>query len=194
MLPVLCKLRKHAWTNSLCGNYELSFRRMYEESTGGSGNVCCIGFYRISFVWVCVVAVAQMPATKDPTSCTRVNVQDAGWTDLSSIPACTLSYEHTNSYRIPFWKNKMYFQFLSDIFLKIQTMFSIWCWGDSSFHVKMPSWCVMHLAKHVGLSLVLMIRGSRTIVCCILHQQLANLANHHILQAMFPTIMPWPMT
>jgi hypothetical protein len=40
----------------------------------------------------------------------------------------------------------------------------------------------------------LAMQGSSTIICCILHQQLANLANQDIKQAMLPIIMPWPMT
>ncbi len=35
---------------NLNGNYELSFRQIKEESTDGSGSVCRIGFYGISYV------------------------------------------------------------------------------------------------------------------------------------------------
>jgi hypothetical protein len=46
----------------------------------GLGKCVCVGFYAISYVWVCEVVVAKMPAARDPTSCTRVKVQDAGQT------------------------------------------------------------------------------------------------------------------
>jgi hypothetical protein len=54
----------------------------------GLGNCVCMGFYAISYVWVCAVAVAKMLAAKDPTSCTRINVLDAGQigTILNSSP------------------------------------------------------------------------------------------------------------
>jgi hypothetical protein len=46
----------------------------------GHGKCVCIGFYGISYVWVCAVAVAKILATKDPASCTRFKIQDAGQT------------------------------------------------------------------------------------------------------------------
>ncbi len=86
--------------------------------------------------------------------------------DPSLIPACIFPYKHTISYGISFWKYKF--------------VFSTCCWGSSSFHIRMPSWCVVRLATHMDLSLVLAIQGFCMMVCCILHQRLANSANWDI--------------
>ncbi len=42
------------------------------------GNVCHVGFYTVYNVWVCGLRWRRLPAAKDPMSCTRVNVPDAG--------------------------------------------------------------------------------------------------------------------
>jgi hypothetical protein len=62
--------------NSLFENYELSFRQINEDSIDGPGNVHCIGFYAIAYVWGCGLKVSMLTPMKDPTSCTRVNTQD----------------------------------------------------------------------------------------------------------------------
>jgi hypothetical protein len=46
------------------GNYELKFRQIKEESTDGSGSVCHVDFYVISYVLGCSVLV---PDAKDQT-------------------------------------------------------------------------------------------------------------------------------
>jgi hypothetical protein len=76
----LCKWRQHAQKDSLFENYELSLRLTNEISTNRSEHVHCIGFYAISYVWGCGVKVSTLMPVKDPTSCTRVNVQDVSWT------------------------------------------------------------------------------------------------------------------
>jgi hypothetical protein len=49
---------------------------------------------------------------------------------------------------------------------------------------------ICDVASHVDHSFVLMIQGTGTTVCHILHQELANIANCDIYQAIYP----WPMT
>jgi hypothetical protein len=68
---------KHAKTTFLFEIYELIFRQTKEVSTDSSGTVCHIGFYAVSYVWVHPLRWHRLPALKDPTSCTRVNIQDA---------------------------------------------------------------------------------------------------------------------
>ncbi len=52
------------------GNYELSFRRIKEESTNGFGSVCYVGFYVISYVLgVCSFGGLLLPVAKDRMHC-----------------------------------------------------------------------------------------------------------------------------
>ncbi len=73
---ILCKRSQQAWRDSLYENYELSLRLTNEVTTNGSEYVYWVGFYTISYVWGCGVKVSTLMPEKDPTSCTRVNVQD----------------------------------------------------------------------------------------------------------------------
>ncbi len=72
---------KHDWMTFLFESYEINFRQTKDVSTDGSGNVCHIEFYAVSYVWVHALRWHRLPAQKDPTSCNRANVQDANWTE-----------------------------------------------------------------------------------------------------------------
>ncbi len=76
----LCKWRQYAWKDSLFENYELSLRLTNEVSTDRSEHVYRVRFCAISYVWGCGVKVSALMPEIDPTSCTRVNVQDVSWT------------------------------------------------------------------------------------------------------------------
>ncbi len=65
------------------GNYGLSFRRINEESTDGSGSVCHVGFYVISYVFGCV-------------QFRKASASGCEGLHALLIPARTLPYEHTN--------------------------------------------------------------------------------------------------
>ena len=87
----------------LNGNYELSFRRIKEESTDGSGSVCHVGFYVISYVFgVCSVGRLSFRSRRIQ----HLVLESTYWklVELYTklIPARTLPCEHTNSYRISF--------------------------------------------------------------------------------------------
>ncbi len=98
--------------------YELSLRQILEDSTDGLGNVHCLGFYAISYVWGCGVKVSTLMPRKDPTFCTRVNAQDSVELDQSLVPAHTLPYKYTDSYRISFKYTHMYFQPVAEVMVQ----------------------------------------------------------------------------
>jgi hypothetical protein len=87
--------------NSQCENYELSFRQIKEELTDGSGSVCRVGFYAISYVLgVCSVGRLRCWSRRIQHPVLESMYQKLVELYTLLIPARTLPYEHTNSYRV----------------------------------------------------------------------------------------------